>query len=97
MLSEGKAFLSCHMCMAIHMYRAPPNVRGSGKERGHGMRLDRCPKCDDVLKVSDIRQVAANMLCVTCHGIACCMFPKYVCMFQLHQFLFLACRLDVVC
>ncbi|WIA41546.1 hypothetical protein OEZ86_008914 [Tetradesmus obliquus] len=36
--------------LKVH-YRAPPNVRGSGKERGHGMRLDRCPKCNAVLKI----------------------------------------------
>ncbi len=26
-------------------YRAPPNIRGSGKERGHGCELRQCPKC----------------------------------------------------
>ncbi|KAF6258540.1 hypothetical protein COO60DRAFT_1108066 [Scenedesmus sp. NREL 46B-D3] len=36
--------------LKVH-YRAPPNVRGSGKERGHGMRLDHCPKCNAVLKI----------------------------------------------
>eukprot|EP00798_Chlamydomonas_sp_ICE-L_P009196 gene9196-16335_t len=35
--------------LKVH-YRAPPNIRGSGKERGHGAELDICPKCMAVLK-----------------------------------------------
>ncbi len=31
-------------------YRAPPDVRGSGKERGHGTELAFCPKCQKDLK-----------------------------------------------
>jgi hypothetical protein len=31
-------------------YRAPPDVRGSGKERGHGTELKFCPKCGKELK-----------------------------------------------
>lgn len=31
-------------------YRAPPDVRGSGKERGHGTELEFCPKCNKDLK-----------------------------------------------
>ena len=27
-------------------YRAAPTIRGSGKERGHGQELERCPLCD---------------------------------------------------
>lgn len=41
----------CAALLLLLPDRAPPNVRGSGKERGHGMRLDRCPKCNAVLKV----------------------------------------------
>eukprot|EP00798_Chlamydomonas_sp_ICE-L_P024981 gene24981-10643_t len=35
--------------LKVH-YRAPPDVRGSGKERGHGTELDVCPKCWSILK-----------------------------------------------
>jgi len=35
--------------LKVH-YRAAPDVRGSGKERGHGMELGQCPKCNEVLK-----------------------------------------------
>lgn len=31
-------------------YRAPPDARGSGKERGHGCELQQCPKCEKELK-----------------------------------------------
>lgn len=31
--------------LKVH-YRAPPDVRGSGKERGHGQELSHCPLCD---------------------------------------------------
>lgn len=31
-------------------YRAPPDIRGSGKERGHGTELTHCPKCGKSLK-----------------------------------------------
>jgi hypothetical protein len=31
-------------------FRAPPDVRGSGKERGHGAELKLCPKCGRDLK-----------------------------------------------
>ena len=31
-------------------FRAPPDVRGSGKERGHGTELKFCPKCGKELK-----------------------------------------------
>ena len=31
-------------------FRAPPDVRGSGKERGHGTELKYCPKCGKELK-----------------------------------------------
>lgn len=31
-------------------YRAAPDVRGSGKERGHGAELKACPKCGEELK-----------------------------------------------
>lgn len=44
------------LCSACCTRRAPPNVRGSGKERGHGMRLDHCPKCNAVLKVRQQRK-----------------------------------------
>jgi hypothetical protein len=27
-----------------HLRRAPPDIRGSGKERGHGTELTHCPK-----------------------------------------------------
>jgi hypothetical protein len=30
--------------LKVH-YRAPPDVRGSGKERGHGQELAQCPQC----------------------------------------------------
>lgn len=30
--------------------RAPPDIRGSGKERGHGTELTHCPKCGKGLK-----------------------------------------------
>jgi hypothetical protein len=30
--------------LKVH-YRAPPDVRGSGRERGHGRELTHCPKC----------------------------------------------------
>eukprot|EP00892_Ulva_mutabilis_P001359 jgi/Ulvmu1/11223/UM072_0060.1 len=30
--------------LKVH-YRAPPDVRGSGKERGHGQELSHCPHC----------------------------------------------------
>lgn len=35
--------------LKVH-YRAPPDVRGSGKERGHGTELQLCPKCGKDLK-----------------------------------------------
>lgn len=35
--------------LKVH-YRAPPDVRGSGKERGHGAELAACPKCGVDLK-----------------------------------------------
>ena len=35
--------------LKVH-YRAPPDVRGSGKERGHGTELQHCPKCGKELK-----------------------------------------------
>ena len=35
--------------LKVH-YRAPPDVRGSGKERGHGAELAGCPKCGVDLK-----------------------------------------------
>ena len=35
--------------LKVH-YRAPPDVRGSGKERGHGTELQFCPKCGKELK-----------------------------------------------
>lgn len=35
--------------LKVH-YRAPPDIRGSGKERGHSMELTSCPKCHKELK-----------------------------------------------
>lgn len=35
--------------LKVH-YRAPPDVRGSGRERGHGTELTHCPKCGKGLK-----------------------------------------------
>lgn len=35
--------------LKVH-YRADPNVRGSGKERGHGKELPLCPKCNKSLE-----------------------------------------------
>ncbi|KAF5841093.1 hypothetical protein DUNSADRAFT_14492 [Dunaliella salina] len=35
--------------LKVH-YRAPPDIRGSGKERGHGTELMHCPKCGNTLK-----------------------------------------------
>ena len=35
--------------LKVH-YRAQPNVRGSGKERGHSLELTICPKCQKELK-----------------------------------------------
>jgi hypothetical protein len=35
--------------LKVH-YRAPPDVRGSGKERGHGTELAFCPKCGKDLR-----------------------------------------------
>lgn len=35
--------------LKVH-FRASPDVRGSGKERGHGLELDRCPRCAQELK-----------------------------------------------
>ncbi|GMH33224.1 hypothetical protein BSKO_01058 [Bryopsis sp. KO-2023] len=35
--------------LKVH-YRAAPDVRGSGKERGHGSELKACPKCGAELK-----------------------------------------------
>ncbi|KAK9802020.1 hypothetical protein WJX73_002239 [Symbiochloris irregularis] len=35
--------------LKVH-YRAPPDIRGSGKERGHSMELTSCPKCRKELK-----------------------------------------------
>jgi hypothetical protein len=31
--------------LKVH-FRAPPDVRGSGKERGHGQELSHCPQCE---------------------------------------------------
>ena len=46
--------LSCqyYLLMAVRLlqhYRAPPNERGSGKERGHGVELI-CPACNEKLE-----------------------------------------------
>eukprot|EP00892_Ulva_mutabilis_P006826 jgi/Ulvmu1/4515/UM002_0241.1 len=35
--------------LKVH-YRAPPNERGSGKERGHGVELPICPACGEALQ-----------------------------------------------
>lgn len=35
--------------LKVH-YRAPPNERGSGKERGHGVELPICPACGESLQ-----------------------------------------------
>ena len=35
--------------LKVH-FRAPPDERGSGKERGHGTELKLCPKCGEELK-----------------------------------------------
>lgn len=35
--------------LKVH-FRAPPDVRGSGRERGHGTELQYCPKCGKDLK-----------------------------------------------
>lgn len=35
--------------LKVH-YRAPPDVRGSGRERGHGTELAQCPRCGKQLK-----------------------------------------------
>ncbi|PSC75702.1 regulator of CO2-responsive genes isoform B [Micractinium conductrix] len=35
--------------LKVH-FRAPPDVRGSGKERGHGTELQFCPKCGKDLR-----------------------------------------------
>lgn len=35
--------------LKVH-YRAPPDIRGSGKERGHGTELQYCPRCGKELK-----------------------------------------------
>jgi len=35
--------------LKVH-YRAAPDIRGSGKERGHGSELEQCPKCGAELK-----------------------------------------------
>jgi hypothetical protein len=35
--------------LKVH-FRAPPDVRGSGKERGHGTELKFCPKCGKDLR-----------------------------------------------
>jgi hypothetical protein len=35
--------------LKVH-YRAPPNERGSGKERGHGVELPICPACGEDLE-----------------------------------------------
>ena len=35
--------------LKVH-YRAPPNERGSGKERGHGVELPICPACGEELE-----------------------------------------------
>lgn len=35
--------------LKVH-FRAPPDIRGSGKERGHGQELQYCPKCGQELK-----------------------------------------------
>lgn len=48
-------FVGCNRSFAelwrlkVH-FRAPPDVRGSGKERGHGTELKYCPKCGKELK-----------------------------------------------
>ncbi|KAK9824296.1 hypothetical protein WJX72_009227 [[Myrmecia] bisecta] len=36
--------------LKVH-YRAAPDIRGSGRERGHGGELDHCPKCGQELLV----------------------------------------------
>ncbi|WIA14462.1 hypothetical protein OEZ85_002987 [Tetradesmus obliquus] len=38
--------------LKVH-YRAPPNARGSGVERGHGMELPFCPLCN--LDLRDVK------------------------------------------
>lgn len=34
----------------LQHHRAPPNERGSGKERGHGVELPICPACNEQLE-----------------------------------------------
>ncbi|EFN59000.1 expressed protein [Chlorella variabilis] len=56
--SEGPGAAAAHGCnrsfaelwrLKVH-FRAPPDVRGSGKERGHGTELKFCPKCGKDLR-----------------------------------------------
>lgn len=52
---RGKQIAGCKRKFAslwrlkVH-YRAPPNERGSGKERGHGVELPICPACGETLQ-----------------------------------------------
>lgn len=54
-LTRSRRLQGCNRSFAelwrlkVH-YRAPPDVRGSGKERGHGTELKWCPKCGKDLK-----------------------------------------------
>ena len=49
-------------------YRAASDIRGSGKERGHGLELGFCPKCNKELK--------AGKHHVGCKSAGPCMPPK---------------------
>ena len=48
-LSIALAQMYSDLSVQVH-YRAPPDARGSGKERGHGCELQQCPKCEKELK-----------------------------------------------
>lgn len=60
------------LCRLKVHYRAPPNARGSGVERGHGMELPFCPLCN--LDLRDVKYhkcaagpaAAAPVSCLRC-------------------------------
>ena len=71
--------------LKVH-YRAPPDVRGSGKERGHGQELSHCPQCGARLlpgkhhiQCSGARAKRAEVRGFPFDAICTCAAPEHCC------------------